>query len=129
VVILPVDHARRGSYTLIVVSKALPPTDDVAAAESQPIRRLPPTWRELHPGDDPVAEAMQFEHWRTAPPAVKMRELAALNEMALRLALAGLRLRYPSADEALLRRLLADLILGRELAASVYGPVPDEGRR
>lgn len=99
--------------------------DGAASARATPSRRPPPTWRELHPGDDPAAEALQFDHWRTAPSAVKMAELTALNDLARRLALAGLRRRYPAADPETLSRLLADLVLGRDLAASVYGPRAD----
>jgi hypothetical protein len=42
-----------------------------------------------------------------------------------RLALAGLRERFPNASESELRRRLATLLLGPELAAKVYGPEPD----
>jgi hypothetical protein len=39
------------------------------------------------------------------------------------LALAGLRSRFPKAGEIELRRKLADLILGEELARKVYGEI------
>lgn len=42
------------------------------------------------------------------------------------LALAGLRQRHPAAGPAELRRRLADLLLGPELAARAYGPPPWE---
>lgn len=102
------------------------PTDDTTGVEIPPDRHLPPSWRDLHPGDDPAAEAVQFERWRTASPAAKMRQLAALNEMAWRLAMAGLRRRHPSAGPGELRRLLADMVLGSDLAASVYGDTDGE---
>ncbi len=41
------------------------------------------------------------------------------------LALAGLRQRYPDDTPAQRQRRLADLILGPELAARVYGPSPE----
>jgi len=41
------------------------------------------------------------------------------------LALSGLRTRYPNADEMELRRGLADLLLGEDLAACAYGPLPE----
>jgi hypothetical protein len=41
--------------------------------------------------------------------------------MAKTLALSSLRERYPQATESELRRFLADRILGKELAATVYG--------
>ena len=42
-----------------------------------------------------------------------------------KLAMAGLRERFPEAGPEELRRRLATLCLGRELAAKVYGPEPD----
>lgn len=47
-----------------------------------------------------------------------------LNRTARALALAGLRRRYPDASPEELRRRLADLVLGSEMAALVYGPMP-----
>jgi hypothetical protein len=46
-----------------------------------------------------------------------------LNQSARALALCGLRRRYPHATPVELRRHLADLVLGAELAARVYGPL------
>jgi hypothetical protein len=57
------------------------------------------------------------------------RKLALVGEMhctVRTLALAGLRQRYPDDSEARRRRRLADLLLGPELAARVYGPAPEE---
>jgi hypothetical protein len=50
-----------------------------------------------------------------------MHMLAQLNASVRMLALAGLRSRYPNATETELRRRLADLVLGEELARKVYG--------
>jgi hypothetical protein len=69
----------------------------------------------------PKMEALQIQFWRQASPTRKMHTLAQLNASARTLALAGLRTRYPQADEAELRRRLADLLLGEELARKVYG--------
>ena len=44
-----------------------------------------------------------------------------LNAAVKGLAMSGLRDRYPTASEAVLRRHLADLLLGKELAAKAYG--------
>ena len=52
-----------------------------------------------------------------------MEMLAQLNASAHRLALSGLRMRHPQAGEAELRRRLADLLLGEELARKVYGEI------
>jgi hypothetical protein len=40
------------------------------------------------------------------------------------LALAGLRQRFPQEDDERIRRRLADLLLGEEMALKVYGPLP-----
>jgi hypothetical protein len=66
-------------------------------------------------------EALQIQFWRQASPTRKMDALAQLNASARTLALAGLRSRYPQAGEAELRRRLAGLLLGEELASRVYG--------
>ena len=75
----------------------------------------------LYSDTDPKVEALQIELWRQASPTRKMHMLAQLNASARILALAGLRSRYPNATEAELRRRLADLVLGEELARKVYG--------
>ena len=69
----------------------------------------------------PKMEALQIQLWRQASPTRKMHMLAQLNESARTLALMGLRSRYPLANETELRRRLADLLLGEELARKVYG--------
>jgi len=50
-----------------------------------------------------------------------MEMLNSLNAAARELALAGLRRQYPQAEREELRRRLADLLLGEELARKVYG--------
>jgi hypothetical protein len=54
-------------------------------------------------------------------PTKKMNMLAQLNASARTLAMTGLRAQFPQATEAELRRKLADLLLGEELARKVYG--------
>lgn len=73
----------------------------------------------------PKMEALQIQLWRQASPTRKMQMLAQLNASARILALAGLRSRYPHASETELRRKLADLLLGEELARKVYGEITD----
>jgi hypothetical protein len=75
----------------------------------------------LYSDTHPKAEALQIELWRQASPTRKMQMLAQRNASARLLALAGLRSRYPNASEIKLRRRLADLLLGEELARKVYG--------
>jgi hypothetical protein len=71
----------------------------------------------------PKMEALQIQLWRAASPTRKMHMLAQLNASVRIVALAGLRSRYPKANEAELRRRLADLLLGEELARKVYGEI------
>jgi hypothetical protein len=77
----------------------------------------------LYSDTDPKVEALQIKMWRQASPTRKMHMLAQLNASARILALAGLRSRYPNATETELRRRLADLLLGEELARKVYGEI------
>ncbi len=75
----------------------------------------------------PNAERVLIELLRQAPPSRKLQMVAELNETVRLLALEGLRQRYPKADESELKRRLADLLLGPELAARAYGPIQPEG--
>jgi len=59
----------------------------------------------------------QAPHWR------KLDMLGQLSQTTRDLALRGLALRYPNDTPAQLRRRLADLVLGKELAARAYGPL------
>lgn len=79
----------------------------------------------LYPDTHPKMEALQVELWRQASPTRKMQMLAQLNAFARLLALTGLRAQHPQATEAELRRRLAGLLLGEELARKVYGDLPD----
>jgi hypothetical protein len=72
---------------------------------------------------DPKMESLQIQLWRQASPTRKMQMLAQLNASAAILALAGLRSHFPSATEAELRRRLADLLLGEDLARKIYGAI------
>ena len=71
---------------------------------------------------DPEADRVLTELLRKAPVWRKMEMLAELNRTANQLALEGLRKRFPNATEAVLKRHLADLLLGAELAEKAYGP-------
>jgi len=71
----------------------------------------------------PKMAALQIRLLRSASPARKMEMLAGLNASAKMLALSGLRLHYPHASEGELRRRLAGLLLGEEVARKVYGDV------
>lgn len=75
---------------------------------------------------DPKMEALQVELLRSATSWQKMAMLSALNASARRLAMVGLRQRFPNASEGELRRRLADLLLGSTLAQKVYGELDDD---
>ena len=70
----------------------------------------------------PDAESVQIELMRQAPSWRKLELLGQLNQTVRVLVTSGLRQRYPDATDRELRRRLADLLLGAELAARVYGP-------
>jgi propanediol dehydratase large subunit len=76
----------------------------------------------LFPDTHPKMEELQIRLWREATPAQKMTMVAQLNAATRLLAIQGLRKRYPGADDAEIRRRLADRILGKDLAEKVYGP-------
>jgi len=75
----------------------------------------------------PDAEALQIELLRTSPTWRKLRMVGQLNQTVRLLVLAGLRSRHPHETPEQLRRRLADLVLGAELAARVCGSQAGEG--
>lgn len=84
-----------------------------------------PTWREMHCDTTSEAEAVLLRMWRETPGWRKWAMREALNRTACELALVELRRRDPDASPAVLRRRLADMVLGPGLAAQVYGPGPE----
>ena len=66
---------------------------------------------------------------RQAPPWRKLHMVGQLNQTVRTLALSGLRQRHPQAAPQELRRRLADLLLGPDLAVRVYGPLPEQKRQ
>jgi hypothetical protein len=69
----------------------------------------------------PEAERVQIELLRRVPAWRKMQMVGEINQTVQMLALSGLRQRFPNASSGELRRRLAELRLGAELAARVYG--------
>ena len=72
----------------------------------------------------PDAEAVQIRLLREMPVWRKLQLLSDLCMTARTLALAGLRDRFPEAGPEELRRRLATLCLGPELADRAYGREP-----
>jgi hypothetical protein len=79
----------------------------------------------LSPDTSPEIERIQIEHLRRMPPWRKMELVGDMNKAVRALALAGLRQRHPDDTPKQRNRRLADLILGPELAARVYGPLQE----
>ena len=82
----------------------------------------PGTMRTQSPDTSPEAERVLIERLRQAPAWRKMRMVEDTNRSVKDLLLAGLRERFPRDSSTQLRRRLADLWLGPELAAAAYGP-------
>ena len=81
----------------------------------------------LSPDTSPHIEQIQIERLRHMPVWRKLALVGEMNRAVRDLALAGLRQRYPNDSPAQRRRRLADMLLGKELAARVYGPVLEDG--
>jgi len=81
----------------------------------------------LFPDTSPEAEAVLIELLRQMPPWRKLYLVGQMNQTLRTLALSGLRARHPRATSQELRRRLADLLLGPDLAARVHGPLEGEG--
>lgn len=70
---------------------------------------------------DPAVERLQLQLIRSAPSWRRAEMAGQMFETMKQLALNGLRQRNPQTGEAELRRRLADLLLGPELAGLAYG--------
>ncbi len=70
---------------------------------------------------NPKIEKVLIGMIRDLPPWKKGQQVSRMTQVCRQLALAGLRDRYPHTSEEELRKKLAVLWLGKELAAKVYG--------
>jgi hypothetical protein len=80
---------------------------------------------EIYSDTHPEIAEIQRNLLRQVSPARRLEMLGQMNRTVKELALSGLRSRYPDDGPQLIRRRLADLILGPELAAKVYGPMDE----
>ena len=80
--------------------------------------------RTQSPDTSPEAERVLIELLRQAPAWRRLQLADRMSSTARNLGMAGLRARHPGASDAELRRRFADIHLGPELAAKVYGPRP-----
>lgn len=71
-------------------------------------------------------EKLRIELIRQMPPWKRLYLAGQMIQTVRLLNLSGLRRRYPEASEAELKRRLADLWLGPEMATRVYGPLTDD---
>jgi hypothetical protein len=83
--------------------------------------------RTLAEDTSPEAERVLIELLRKATPARKFKMIVSANLASRKLAMCGLRMRHPNESPERLRRRLADLWLGKELAEKAYGPLDPDG--
>lgn len=78
--------------------------------------------------DDTSPEALRALHrmYRKMPPAAKLKLVFQTYDTGRELAMAGIRMRYPEADEAEVRRLWMRQHLGSELFEAAYGAMSCE---
>jgi hypothetical protein len=69
----------------------------------------------------PKIEQMQIELIRKMPSWKKFAAIDDLNETVKTFALSGIKQRHPEATTMQLQRMLADILLGPDLAKKVYG--------
>jgi hypothetical protein len=74
----------------------------------------------LYSDTHPDMEAMQIEIIRRMPAWKKLALVDDLNETVKTMAICGIKARHPGASPEQIRRLLADMMLGIELARKVY---------
>jgi len=60
------------------------------------------------------------DRWRQMSPSEELQQVAELNQACEQLLEAGVRMRYPDADDAEVRLRVIALRLGRELMVEVY---------
>ena len=74
----------------------------------------------------PEAERVLIELMRQTPVWRRLEIVGEMNVTVRLLILSGLRQRHPDATPDELRRRMADILLGPELAAHAYGPLRPE---
>jgi len=75
----------------------------------------------LYSDTHPKMEALQIEFIRRMPAWKKFAVVDGLNETVKMLAMSGIKQRHPSATPQQIHRMLAELMLGEELAEKAYG--------
>ncbi len=75
---------------------------------------------------NPEVERIWLGMLRSVPSWRKMQMVGEMSRAVRLLMLAGLRQRYPHESEERLRRRLAGMLLGEDLASKAYGPLSPE---
>ena len=73
----------------------------------------------------PEAEKVLIELLRAAPSWKKLHRIASLNAAIREVHMSGMHIRYSHESLEQLKRRFADEVLGKELAAKVYGPLKE----
>jgi len=97
----------------------------VDESHSQEVKGLGhlPSWRSMHADTSPSIEKIQFEFFREAPASRKLDMAGEMWKAMLLFVRSDLESLHPDASADEIRRLMADRILGPELAAKAYGPL------
>jgi hypothetical protein len=74
------------------------------------------------------ARARYYELLRSQKPHERLAQAMALTAMVRQLACAGIRRRHPDADENEVRVRLTVRLYGRDVAARLFGDVPEDAR-
>ena len=74
---------------------------------------------------DPGTERVLIELTRAMPDWKKFRQIAALGDGCRRLAMVGLRERYPNATDEEVKKRFAALVLDRETVIKMFGWDPE----
>ena len=82
--------------------------------------------RTQSPDTSPEAEQALIALLRRAPAWRRLQLTDRMSATVRELCLMGLRTRHPQASEAEVRRRFADIHLGPDLAAKVFGPPPPD---
>jgi hypothetical protein len=76
----------------------------------------------------PAADARYHELLRAMPPWRRLEAAMGLSQTVREMALAGIRMRHPQADEQELRVRLTVRLYGRAAGVRLFGAVPDDAR-
>jgi hypothetical protein len=74
----------------------------------------------IFPDTHPKMEALQIQFIRRMPAWKKISMVDGLNDMVKTLAITGIKQRHPNATPEQIHRMLAELMLGADLARKVY---------